>query len=66
MAMSTKKVSGEDSVHYVPPRKKRKQGSGKMQPPLTPMIDVVFQLIIFFIVSVVAGFGLKGVFGIEV
>lgn len=51
MAMSTKKVAGEDSVHYVPPRKKRKQGTGKMQPPLTPMIDVTFQLLLFFLMT---------------
>jgi len=51
MAVSTKKVAGDDSVHYVPPRKKRKQGSSKMQPPLTPMIDVTFQLLLFFLLT---------------
>jgi len=51
MALSTKAVAGDDSVHYVPPRKKRQLAKPKMQPPLTPMIDVTFQLLLFFILT---------------
>ena len=51
MAISTKKVSGDESVHYVPPRKKRVKNKPKMQPPLTPMIDVTFQLLLFFLLT---------------
>jgi len=51
MAISTKKIAGDDSVHYVPPRKKRPRPKPKMQPPLTPMIDVTFQLLLFFILT---------------
>ena len=51
MAQSTKKIAGEESVHYVPPRKKREQPKPKMQPPLTPMIDVTFQLLLFFLMT---------------
>ena len=51
MALSTKKISGEDSVHYIPPRKKRGPAKPKMQPPLTPMIDVTFQLLLFFLLT---------------
>jgi len=51
MALSTKRISGEDSVHYVPPRKKRRPAKPKMQPPLTPMIDVTFQLLLFFLLT---------------
>ena len=51
MALSTKKIAGEDSVHYVPPRKKRALPKPKMQPPLTPMIDVTFQLLLFFLLT---------------
>ena len=51
MAISTKKIAGEEAVHYVPPRKTRSKTSAKMQPPLTPMIDVTFQLLLFFILT---------------
>ena len=51
MAISTKKIAGDDSVHYVSPRKKRPRAKPKMQPPLTPMIDVTFQLLLFFILT---------------
>jgi len=51
MALSTKKIAGDESVHYVPPRKKRGQAKPKMQPPLTPMIDVTFQLLLFFLLT---------------
>ena len=51
MAQSTKKITGEESVHYIPPRKKRERPKPKMQPPLTPMIDVTFQLLLFFLLT---------------
>jgi len=40
-----------DVVHYEPPRKSRGHGKVKMQAPLTPMIDVTFQLLLFFLVA---------------
>jgi biopolymer transport protein ExbD len=52
MALSTKRVEGDATIHYLPPRKNR--GKGKkpsMQPPLTPMIDVTFQLLLFFLLT---------------
>jgi len=49
MAVSDKRIEGEETVHYVSARKKRERGSAKMQPPLTPMIDVTFQLLLFFL-----------------
>ena len=42
--------SEEATVHYEPPRKRRRE-SATMQPPLTPMIDVTFQLLLFFILT---------------
>ena len=51
MAMSIKKIAGDTSVHYIPPRRKRGRGKPKMQPPLTPMIDVTFQLLLFFLLT---------------
>ena len=51
MAISTKKIAGDESVHYIPPRKKRGRPKPKMQPPLTPMIDVTFQLLLFFLLT---------------
>jgi len=53
MALSSKKpVEGDETVHYNPPRKQRKgRGKANMQPPLTPMIDVTFQLLLFFLLT---------------
>ncbi len=51
VAKSTKKIEGEESVHYIPPRRRRPRPKPKMQPPLTPMIDVTFQLLIFFLLA---------------
>jgi len=51
MAKSIKQIAGEATIHYVPPRAKRQRPKPKLQPPLTPMIDVTFQLILFFILS---------------
>ena len=33
------------------PRRRRARSKQKMQPPLTPMIDVTFQLLIFFLLA---------------
>ena len=51
MAQSSKKVVGDDTVHYVSARTKRERPKPKMQPPLTPMIDVTFQLLLFFLLT---------------
>lgn len=51
MARSVKPVEGDESVHYVSARMKRKRPPKQTQPPLTPMIDVVFQLLIFFLLG---------------
>ena len=51
MARSTKKVIGEEAIHYVSQRRQRAESPPKMQPPLTPMIDVTFQLLLFFILT---------------
>ena len=48
--MATNGHTEEKTVHYEPPRKRR-QESKKMQPPLTPMIDVTFQLLLFFLLT---------------
>lgn len=44
-------MEGDESVHYVPPRQRRVRASRQVQPPLTPMIDVVFQLLLFFLLG---------------
>jgi len=46
-------AQGQQQARYVPPRKTReKQRTATvMQPPLTPMIDVVFQLLLFFLLA---------------
>ena len=51
MAQSIKQVEGDPTVHYVSKRKQRAKPKPKMQPPMTPMIDVVFQLLLFFLLS---------------
>jgi len=49
---SVKPVEGDDTVHHVTPSKKTKRkDSPKMQPRMTPMIDVTFQLLLFFILT---------------
>ncbi|MFP4052770.1 MAG: ExbD/TolR family protein [Phycisphaerae bacterium] len=50
-ARSTRKIEEEQTIHYVSERKKRAKPGSKMQPPLTPMIDVTFQLLIYFILT---------------
>jgi biopolymer transport protein ExbD len=42
---------GLDEHRYVPSRKKRRSPRPRMQPPLTPMIDVTFQLLLFFLLT---------------
>jgi biopolymer transport protein ExbD len=52
MAISSKKtVEGDETVHHVTPSKKKGKPRPVPQPPMTPMIDVTFQLILFFILT---------------
>jgi biopolymer transport protein ExbD len=51
MAISAKQVKGEETVHHVSARQKRKASGKGVQPPLTPMIDVTFQLLLFFVTA---------------
>lgn len=51
MARSFRKIEGDETVHYLSPRKMRAKPRPKIQPPLTPMIDIVFQLLLFFILT---------------
>jgi len=51
MARSTKKIAGEETVHYVSSRAKRGRAKAKIAAPMTPMIDVTFQLLIYFILT---------------
>ena len=51
MARSTRDIYGDETVHYVSSRKKRRDEKVKVAPPLTPMIDVTFQLLIFFMLT---------------
>ncbi len=44
-------IEGGDLQHYVSPRKQRPEASVKLQPPLTPMIDVTFQLLLYFLLT---------------
>lgn len=46
-----KPKAGDESVHHVSQRQKRARPKPSMQPPLTPMIDVTFQLLLFFILT---------------
>ncbi len=41
----------DEVVHHASQRSKRKKDSPAMQPPLTPMIDVTFQLLLFFLLT---------------
>jgi len=51
MSKSHKEIVGDETVHYVSAREKRERPKSKMQPPLTPMIDVTFQLLLFFLLT---------------
>ena len=53
MADDTTHPDSQGSARYVSPRKKRSLPPAKMQPPLTPMIDVTFQLLLFFLLTIV-------------
>jgi biopolymer transport protein ExbD len=46
-----KQIEGSETQHYVSERKKRGQEQPKLQPPLTPMIDVTFQLLLYFVLT---------------
>ncbi|KKM69590.1 hypothetical protein LCGC14_1449210 [marine sediment metagenome] len=53
MAMDRKQLAEDGTPHYVSERQKRKmrEEPPAIQPPLTPMIDVTFQLLIFFLLA---------------
>ncbi|HNX27071.1 MAG TPA: biopolymer transporter ExbD [Phycisphaerae bacterium] len=42
---------GSEEQHYVAPRQKRQMDKKSMQPPLTPMIDVTFELLLYFLLT---------------
>ena len=52
MGVSRKKqIEGSETRHYVSQRKLRGRKKAKLQPPLTPMIDVTFQLLLYFLLT---------------
>ena len=51
MPTSPSMKNGDEVAHYVSARKQRGRGKVRLQPPLTPMIDVTFQLLIFFMLT---------------
>ncbi len=54
MSAANARGGGAEAVHhYVSERQKRQKqrAPASMQPPLTPMIDVVFQLLLFFLLA---------------
>ena len=54
MARRSRPTGAEEVGRYVSLRKareRRERGPTVMQPPLTPMIDVVFQLLLFFLLA---------------
>ena len=51
MALSRRKILGDETVHHVSQRVLRGRPKPKLQPPLTPMIDVTFQLLLFFLLT---------------
>ena len=53
MARSTRKIEGDETVHYVSPRAKRGRAKAKIAVPMTAMIDVTFLLLIYFILTTV-------------
>ena len=51
MAKPKEELTGDAVVHYQSARKHRRPPKKSMQPPLTPMIDVTFQLLLFFLLT---------------
>ena len=53
MAAARRQTGEGETGRYVSARKQRAKSdpAAKMQPPLTPMIDVVFQLLLFFLLA---------------
>ncbi len=51
MSAYKREIAGDETVHHVSSRSKRKLPKAKVAPPLTPMIDVTFQLLIFFMLT---------------
>jgi biopolymer transport protein ExbD len=52
MARSTRKIEGDETIHYVSPRAKRGRSKAKIAVPMTAMIDVTFLLLIYFILTI--------------
>ncbi len=53
MALSRQKqIADGETPHYVSQRKQRGRAEAKLQPPLTPMIDVTFQLLLYFLLTI--------------
>ena len=53
MTMARQHAAKNQTVHHVSERQKRAKlrAPASIQPPLTPMIDVVFQLLLFFLIG---------------
>ncbi|MFW6133354.1 MAG: ExbD/TolR family protein [Planctomycetota bacterium] len=51
MSMAAQQAASEGQQHYRSARQRRGSGKAKLQPPLAPMIDVTFQLLIFFLLT---------------
>lgn len=49
--MATDNQHGEAEGHHKEANKGKTQGSDQLQPPLTPMIDVTFQLLLYFLLT---------------
>jgi len=52
MARSTRKIEGDETVHYISARAKRGRDKPKIRVPMTAMIDVTFLLLIYFILTI--------------
>ena len=51
MNTDTRKIQGDEAKCHVSDRETRGKSREKIQPPLTPMIDVTFQLLLFFLLT---------------
>ena len=51
MAVSRQSTDADQEARYVSARKRRGRGKAKIQPPLVPMIDVTFQLLLYFLLT---------------